>query len=59
MAKQIYSIAGEAIDQEAIIRIRPQIEDYVRENHIDFTYTSINWNMNNKDFFDFVIKFWA
>ena len=58
MAKPMYVVSGEAVDQEKIIELLPQIEDYVRENHGDFDSRTINWNMNKKNHFDYIIKFW-
>lgn len=58
--KPMYVIRGEAIDQEAIIRQRPLIEDYVREDmHKKFRKTSVSWDMNKNGNFDFVVEFYA
>lgn len=58
--KPVYTITGEAIDQETVIRQRPLIEDYVRENSgKKFRKTSIKWNMNDIGNFDFKIEFYA
>lgn len=58
--KPVYVIRGVAIDQEAIIRQRPMIEDYVRESmHKKFRKTSVNWDMNKEGNFDFTVEFYA
>lgn len=58
--RPIYVINGVAIDQETIIRQRPLIEDYVRENSgKSFRKTSVKWNMNPDGNFDFSIEFYA
>lgn len=59
MNKPIYVVSGEAVDQEKIIELMPQIEDYVREHHGEFSSRTINWNMNKNNHFDYIIKFWA
>jgi hypothetical protein len=48
---------GEAIDQEKIIALRSQIEDYVRENFFEFSSTKLFWNMNPKGTFDYELHF--
>jgi hypothetical protein len=58
--RPIYTITGEAIDQETIIRQRPMIEDFVRENtKKHFRKTSVKWNMNSKGNFNFTVEFYA
>jgi len=44
-----YMIEGEAADGEAIIRLRPQIEDHVRENVMDFIRTELYWNIKEEE----------
>lgn len=58
--RPVLVITGEAIDQETIIRQRPQIEDYVRENmKTKFRKTKVFWDMNKKGYFDFSVEFYA
>lgn len=58
--RPVYTITGIAIDQETVVRQRPQIEDYVRENSgKHFRKTSVRWNMNKAGNFDFTIEFYA
>jgi len=58
--RPVYTINGIALDQETIIRQRPLIEDYVRENSGKrFRKTSVKWNMNDSGTFDFNIEFYA
>jgi hypothetical protein len=58
--RSVYTINGTALDQETIIRQRPLIEDYVRENSGKrFRKTSVKWNMNDSGTFDFNIEFYA
>lgn len=56
--KPVYTVSGEAMDQETIIRQRPLIEDYVRENVKSFRKTKVVWSMNEKGFFDFSVLFY-
>jgi hypothetical protein len=49
---------GQAIDQEKISALRPQIEEYVRDHYGDFARTKLFWNMNKSGKFDFEIHFW-
>lgn len=44
-----YVIEGEAEDGEAIIRIRRQIEDHVRETIMDFDHTDLYWNLKEQE----------
>jgi hypothetical protein len=48
---------GQALDQEKIIALRPQIESYVREHYGEFARTELFWNMNKKGMFDFELHF--
>lgn len=58
--RPVYTIKGEALDQETIIRQRPIIEDYVRENSgKHFRKTFVKWDMNDKGNFNFSIEFYA
>lgn len=58
--KPVYVVSGVAIDQETIIRQRPQIEDYVRVDFKKkFRKTNVKWNMNDDGHFDFRIEFYA
>lgn len=58
--KPVYTISGVALDQETIVRQRPWIEDYVRENSgKTFRKTFVKWNMNQEGNFDFTIEFYA
>lgn len=51
---------GSSVDEEAIVRLRPQIEDFIRESGIAFRTTKlfVSYNANQKTF-DFEIKFYA
>jgi len=53
----VYSVTGEAKDQETIVRQRQAIEEYVRESGEDFSRTELFWNLNEDGNFDFEIKF--
>lgn len=57
--KSSYHISGEALDQETIIRLRPQIEDYVKEEFFDFSSTELYWKLNDKGNFDYEIHFFV
>ena len=58
--KPVYVVRGTAIDQEAIIRQRPLIEDYVKTDmHRRFRKTSVFWDMNKNGTFDFSVEFYA
>ena len=58
--KPFYIIEGEALDQETIIRIRPQIEQYVRDDlKKHFKKTNITWDMNSKGNFNFKLEFYG
>lgn len=58
--RPFYFIEGEAIDQEAIIRVRPQIEQYVRYDlKKNFKKTNVTWDMNDKGNFNFKIEFYG
>ena len=58
--KPVYVVRGTAIDQEAIIRQRPLIEDHVRnEMRKRFRKTSVFWDMNKDGTFDFSVEFYA
>lgn len=51
---------GEAIDSEYILKIRPWIEDYIRANKTDFSYTKLFWDYKPKTkTFSFKLKFYA
>lgn len=59
-SKPVYKISGEALDQETIIRLRPKMENYVREDlGKNFRKTSMKWNMNDSQNFTFTINFYA
>jgi hypothetical protein len=59
-SKRVYQVKGDAIDQETIIRLRPKMEDYVREDlSKTFKKTDLKWNMNEKGFFTFTLNFYA
>lgn len=57
--KIVHVVDGEAIDQEAVIRLRPQIEDYVRQSGKKFRKTNVTWDMNEKGNFNFKVFFYA
>jgi len=44
-----YVVEGEAQDGEAIIRLRPEIEDHIRESIGEFTRTELFWNLKDED----------
>lgn len=59
-SKKVYEVSGEAMDQETIIRLRPQMEDYVKNDlNKNFSKTKLEWNMNDKTHFNFTIRFYA
>jgi hypothetical protein len=59
-SKPVYKLSGEALDQETIIRLRPKMEDYVREDlGKTFRKTDLKWNMNDKNHFTFTMNFYA
>jgi hypothetical protein len=59
-SRKVYELSGEALDQETIVRLRPQIEQYVREDMgKKFSKTNLIWNMNEKKNFTFKIDFYA
>jgi hypothetical protein len=59
-SKPVYKISGEALDQETIVRLRPKMEDYVKQDlGKTFRKTSMRWNMNEKKNFTFTINFYA
>ncbi len=39
-------VDGEAADQETIIRLRPYIEEYVKESWGDFDHSDLFWECN-------------
>ena len=58
--KKVYAVTGEAMDQETIIRLRPQMEDYVKTDlNKNFSKTKLEWNMNNNSNFTFTLQFYA
>jgi hypothetical protein len=58
--KQVYEVKGESLDQETIVRLRPQIEDYVKVDlNKKFRRTELHWDMRPNTHFDFTIKFYA
>jgi len=58
--KKVYEVSGEAMDQETIIRLRPQMEDYVKNDlKKKFSKTNLEWNMNDKSYFNFTLRFYA
>jgi hypothetical protein len=57
MPSKIRTERGKAVDQEAIIRLRPQIEEWVRDNHGDFHHTELVWWMNDDTSFSFELHF--
>lgn len=59
-SRKVYELSGEALDQETIIRLRPQIEGYVRDDMgKKFSSTKLTWNMNDNRNFIFKIDFYA
>lgn len=44
-----YVIDGEALDGEAILRLRTSIEQHVAENVGEFKHTELFWNLKNED----------
>lgn len=45
--KSDYMIHGEAVDAETVIRQRPEMESYVRENIMTFDRTELFWNLKD------------
>ncbi len=52
-----YVLDGEAIDQEAIIKLRPLIEEEVVKEFGDFDYTTLYWNMLENGTFWYKLEF--
>lgn len=58
--KLVHVENGEARDSEYILKIKPWIEDYIRENKTDFSYTKLYWDYKPKTkTFSFKLKFYA
>lgn len=59
--KIVHSVDGEALDQETIIRLRPIIQDYVKNDlNVYFKYSKLIWNKNKEnDNFNFIINFYG
>ncbi len=41
--------SGEAVDGESIIRLRPEIEAWVKENVGEFTRSELYWNLKDTE----------
>ncbi len=44
-----YVVNGEAEDGEAVIRLRPSIEDHIRETIGEFERTELFWNLKEEE----------
>ncbi len=53
-----YVLDGEAIDQEAIIKLRPLIEEEVVKEFGEFEYTELFWNMLDNGMFWYKLNFY-
>lgn len=55
-----YMLDGTATDGEAIIRLRPTLEAYAREDeNIEYDFTKLFWNLNEQGSFDFELHFFS
>jgi len=54
-----YVVEGEAVDQETVVRLRPKIEQYMRdEEGLDFDMTDLYWEFDEgKSLFRYEIHF--
>lgn len=54
-----FPVTGTAIDQETIIRLRPQIENFFKDDlKKEFKKTNLEWNMNKDGHFWFTLYFY-
>jgi hypothetical protein len=59
-AKRLYRLDGVALDQETVIRLRPKIESYVKDDlGISFKTSSMRWEMLENSSFKFHIDFYG
>jgi len=43
-----HCVSGEAVDQETILRQRPEIEEYVKKTIGEFARTELYWNLKEE-----------
>lgn len=55
----VLTVTGRAIDQETVVRLMPQIKDYVREDEkVKFNRTSYSWDYAEDGVLDYKVCFY-
>ena len=58
--RPVYVVTGEVLDKETLVRLRPYMEDHVREGmKRKFETTKLYSAMNSKKQFDFKLEFYG